>query len=261
MTVKPWNMSKAMLLGEGRVGKTALRDSMIAKSLNFDLMQRVLALGSKPWNRSNVMLVGEGKLGKTALRDSMMGKPFEDTESTAGLTELTCDKLRAAVAIGRRWTEHRKPEREFEAGLAQHVSNMESIELQEKKSYPQSNEYVRNESPEPEQINKDFPINARQTYDDGLGGLIPHWKLHFFVSSTFTDTERERNELFNILKELSVHGDKHGIVVSFSDLRWGIPGVASLEHRTRIRELERCIDQSNGLFFLSPLSEKYVNIC
>ena len=99
--------------------------------------------------------------------------------------------------------------------------------------------------------------------DDGLRGLIPYWKLHVFVSSTFTDTKRERDELFNILKELYIHGDKHGIVVSFSDLRWGIPGAASLEHRIWItckRELERCRDQSDGLFFLSLQSEKYLNI-
>ena len=99
--------------------------------------------------------------------------------------------------------------------------------------------------------------------EDGLGGLVPSWNLYVFVSSTFTDTKRERNELSNILKELSVNGDKHGIVVIFIDLRWGIPGVASLEHKTWMtckRELERCRDQSNGLFFLSLQSEKYINI-
>ena len=99
--------------------------------------------------------------------------------------------------------------------------------------------------------------------DDMAGGLIPHWKLLIFISSTFTDTHRERDELFNILKELSALGDKHGIVVSFSDMRWGVPGTASLEHGTWMtckQELKRCRDQSNGLFFLSLQSEKYLNI-
>ena len=99
--------------------------------------------------------------------------------------------------------------------------------------------------------------------DNGLDGLIPCWKLHVFVSSTFTDTNRERNELFKILNDLSVDGDKHGIAVSFSDMRWGIPGAASLEHGTWMAckgELDRCKHQSNGLFFLSLQSEKYLNV-
>ena len=92
------------------------------------LMQRAMALGSKPWNRSKVMIVGEGRAGKTALCNSMMGKSFEETESTVGLTQLTCDVRRAAATSDGRWVEHTKPEREFEAGLAQLVRNMESLE-------------------------------------------------------------------------------------------------------------------------------------
>ena len=98
---------------------------------------------------------------------------------------------------------------------------------------------------------------------DSAGGLwIPSWKLLVFVSSTFTDTNRERDALqHRIQKTLSKEGSKHGIVISFSDMRWGIPGAASNEHGTWIacnRELDRCYRQSNGIFFLSLQSEKYL---
>ena len=74
------------------------------------------------------MLVGEGRAGKTALCNSMMGKPFEETESTVGLTELTCDVRRAAATSDGRWVEHTKPEREYEAGVAQLVRNMDLLD-------------------------------------------------------------------------------------------------------------------------------------
>ena len=106
----------------------------------------------------------------------------------------------------------------------------------------------------------------RGKYEVGLSGgvaLIPSWRLLIFVSSTFTGTHRERDELqFHILKKLSQEADKHGIVISFSDMRWGIPGSTSVEHGTWMtcrKELERCYHQSDGIFFLSLQSEKYLN--
>ena len=104
------------------------------------LMQRAMALGCKPWNRSKVMIVGEGRAGKTALCNSMMGKPFEGTESTAGLTLLICDVRRAAASNDGRWTEHTKPEKEFEAGLAQMVRSMKSLEPTEKEPSQELND-------------------------------------------------------------------------------------------------------------------------
>jgi len=88
----------------------------------------------------------------------------------------------------------------------------------------------------------------------------PYWKLSVFVSSTFTDTNAERDELVKILNKLLNKAVAHSINVSFSDMRWGIPGKATLEHGTWLsckRELERCRDQSSSLFFLSLQSEKY----
>ena len=102
------------------------------QSTQFEqLIQRAMAGGSKPWNRSKIMLVGEGRVGKTALCNSMMGKSFVETESTVGLTQLTCDVRSAAATTDGRWTEHMKPEREFEAGIAQLIR-----ELHESKRKP-----------------------------------------------------------------------------------------------------------------------------
>ena len=104
----------------------------------------------------------------------------------------------------------------------------------------------------------------RGEYPDDLSGgfFIPSWKLLIFVSSTFTDTHVERDELqSHILNKLAEEGNKHGITVSFSDMRWGIPGATSVEHgiwMTCKKELERCYHQSNGTFFLSLQSEKYL---
>ena len=125
----------ALMIAEER-GRTAIVDLLT----QFALMQRAMALGSKPWNRSKVTLVGEGRGGKTALCNSMMGKPFEETESTVGLTQLTCDIRRAAATSDGRWTEHKKPEREYEAGVAQLVRNMELLKSE---GYESSNQTDR----------------------------------------------------------------------------------------------------------------------
>ena len=90
----------------------------------------------------------------------------------------------------------------------------------------------------------------------------PSWTLLVFVSSTFTDTTVERDLLMGkILKELRKVGIMHSISISFSDMRWGVRDENTLEHETWAvckRELLRCMDQSNGIFFLSLQSEKYV---
>ena len=93
----------------------------------FPLMHRAIALGAKSWNRSKVMLVGEGRVGKTALCNSMLGKAFVETESTIGLAQLTC-YVRSASARDGRWAEHKKPAWEYEAGVAQIIRNMESLQ-------------------------------------------------------------------------------------------------------------------------------------
>ena len=127
------------------------------------LIQRVMALGSKPWNRSKVVIVGEGRAGKTALCNSLMGKRFEDTESTAGLTQLTCDVRRAAANSDGRWVEHTKPVREFEAGLAELVRNMESSKSAGREPTNQGNDHHSETSSESE---GDAPLIATVDKDE-----------------------------------------------------------------------------------------------
>ena len=87
------------------------------------------------------------------------------------------------------------------------------------------------------------------------------WQMLVFISSTFTDTRLERNILLDdILPELRRHGIPHGVEVTFVDMRWGIRDEHTLKHRTWLecqRELQRCRDESCGLFFLSLQSHKY----
>jgi hypothetical protein len=69
--------------------------------------------------------------------------------------------------------------------------------------------------------------------------LIPSWKLMVFISSTFTDTQDERDILLNkILPKLSMDAERFQIQVIFVDMRWGIKDENTLDHKTWI-ECER----------------------
>jgi hypothetical protein len=87
------------------------------------------------------------------------------------------------------------------------------------------------------------------------------WQMLVFLSSTFTDTRLERNILLNdILPELRDEAIQSDIEVTFVDMRWGIRDEHTLKHQTWAecqKELQRCRDESCGLFFLSLQSEKY----
>ena len=82
-----------------------------------------------------------------------------------------------------------------------------------------------------------------------------------FVSSTFTDTHAERNILLeNVLPDLRDIARPYGIEINFVDMRWGVRNENTLDHMTWIacrRELERCRNESVGIFFLSLQSMKY----
>ena len=74
-----------------------------------------------------------------------------------------------------------------------------------------------------------------------VDSLIPSWKLMVFISSTFTDTQDERNILLDkILPKLSMEAEKFEIQVVFIDMRWGIKDENTLDHKTWI-ECERFI--------------------
>jgi hypothetical protein len=83
-----------------------------------------------------------------------------------------------------------------------------------------------------------------------------------FFSSTFTDTHQERNilqdEILKRLKEYVVSRDSN-VVVSFVDMRWGVKDENTLDHQTWLacsEEIERCREESDGIFFMSLQSHK-----
>jgi hypothetical protein len=85
-------------------------------------------------------------------------------------------------------------------------------------------------------------------------------QLMVFFSSTFTDSHRERDILQNeILPSLRKQGVPEGVEVTFVDMRWGVRDENTLDHQTWIacsREIERCRDQSDGIFFISLQGDK-----
>ena len=72
----------------------------------------------------------------------------------------------------------------------------------------------------------------------------PSTKLVVFVSSTFTDTVKERNLLLEkILPDLRERGRAMSVEVVFVDMRWGVRDENTLDHQTWIacrREILRC---------------------
>jgi hypothetical protein len=84
---------------------------------------------------------------------------------------------------------------------------------------------------------------------------IPKNKITIFVSSTFTDTWRERNFLHDeLLPSLQKEGKKDDIQVILFDMRFGVKDENTIDHMTWeiCREgIKYCHEESDGLFFLS----------
>ncbi|RYH15655.1 NACHT domain-containing protein [archaeon] len=89
----------------------------------------------------------------------------------------------------------------------------------------------------------------------------PTFKLLVFVSSTFTDTQLERNYLMDEhLFELREEGQQHGVSVIFVDMRWGIRDENTCDHKTWIEcanGISLCKVESTGICFLSLQGDKY----
>ena len=89
----------------------------------------------------------------------------------------------------------------------------------------------------------------------------PTFKLFVFVSSTFTDTQKERNFLMDELQfKLRAEAQKHGIQVILVDMRWGIKDENTLDHKTWIecaKGIHWCKQQSTGIAFMSLQGDKY----
>ena len=149
-----------------------------------------MALGSKAWNRSKIMFVGEGRAGKTALCNSMMGKQFEETESTVGLTQLTCDVWSTAATSNGRWTEYTKPEREFEAGVAQLVRNMKSLKPAGNELKHQTSKKVSNMPSDPD---NNAPLNGDADHTFNADEIFRVSKLESSRESTRSFNETSVN--------------------------------------------------------------------
>ena len=89
----------------------------------------------------------------------------------------------------------------------------------------------------------------------------PTSKLRIFVSSTFTDTHKERNKLLGpVYKKMRSEAEEIGIDFSFIDMRYGVRDENTMDHKTWEAcraELIRCREESAGIFFLSLQGEKY----
>ena len=90
----------------------------------------------------------------------------------------------------------------------------------------------------------------------------PKFKLLVYVSSTFTDTHQERNILIEKIQPLlHSYGLPNEVSVTFIDMSYGIKDQNTLNHNSSwdicSKELERCRNDSAGLYFLSLLSDKY----
>lgn len=99
---------------------------------------------------------------------------------------------------------------------------------------------------------------------DGVSTLIKYassYQLRIFVSSTFTDTHKERNIILDrILPKLKVISAPYEIEIIFVDMRYGVRDENTLDHMTWLAckaELMSCIKSSNGICFLSLQGDKY----
>lgn len=90
---------------------------------------------------------------------------------------------------------------------------------------------------------------------------VPTFKLLVFVSSTFTDTQAERNFLMDeLIFEMRALAKPLGVQVIFVDMRWGVRDENSCDHKTWVEcsnALNWCKTESMGIFFLSLQADKY----
>jgi hypothetical protein len=100
--------------------------------------------------------------------------------------------------------------------------------------------------------------------DESIGTLrkrLPKKSLMVFVSSTFRDTEFERDILHRkILPDLQKKAQQHEIQVVFYDMRFGVKDENTKDHMTWIpceEAIRQCFEGSDGLFFLSLQADRY----
>jgi WD40 repeat protein/ABC-type dipeptide/oligopeptide/nickel transport system ATPase component len=94
-----------------------------------------------------------------------------------------------------------------------------------------------------------------------LRKVMPKKKLMVFVSSTFLDTNLERDILHRkILPDLEKRGQQHEVQVIFYDMRFGVKDENTKDHMTWVackEAIQQCQEGSDGLFFLSLQADRY----
>lgn len=109
---------------EPEVTASHVPDEEAAEKKDMDAsIQLALKKGKKEWGRSKIMIVGEGRAGKSAFANTIIGRAFEDTESTVGINQLTCDVKYASIGTGNGWAECSKPDKELESAVASMIAN------------------------------------------------------------------------------------------------------------------------------------------
>eukprot|EP00043_Microstomoeca_roanoka_P007886 m.76209 g.76209 ORF g.76209 m.76209 type:complete len:1687 (-) comp14015_c0_seq1:148-5208(-) len=101
---------------------------------------------------------------------------------------------------------------------------------------------------------------STSTIQNKLGTRQPLSRI--FLSSTFTDTENERNIVIeDVYPYLKRFGQRVGVqVYQSSEMRWGIRSDASASHQTSeicMKEIRRCQDESSGINYVLILGDKY----
>ncbi|XP_070560212.1 NACHT domain- and WD repeat-containing protein 1-like [Ptychodera flava] len=85
--------------------------------------------------------------------------------------------------------------------------------------------------------------------------------VRIFTSSTFTDTQHERNALMErVYPKLKKFCQEKGYEFQVVDMRWGVRDEATDDHTITelcLREVEACQNVSTGPFFVTFLSHKY----
>ncbi|GAB1609425.1 NACHT and WD repeat domain-containing protein 2-like, partial [Argonauta hians] len=90
---------------------------------------------------------------------------------------------------------------------------------------------------------------------------LPNSTVRIFLSSTFKDTQIERNSLMtNVYPKIREFCSSHGLDFQVVDMRWGIPEGTQLEFSTKdlcLDEIENCQNLSIGPYFVGFLGTRY----
>jgi hypothetical protein len=100
-----------------------------------------------------------------------------------------------------------------------------------------------------------------ETVMEEVRRILPKKNLLVFVSSTFLDTNLERDILHRkILPDLQSKARQHEIQVVLYDMRFGVKDENTLDHMTWVackEAIRQCYEGSDGLFFLSLQADRY----